>query len=316
MLILVLASNLILLFVGWEGVGIMSYLLVGFWYHNLSNNKCALKAMNYNKVGDLAFLLAIMLMYYQVKTFDCATINCLSHYFTGYYIFIMGYGVSFLNIFGLLLFVAAMGKSSQIILHVWLPDAMAGPTPVSALLHAATMVTAGVYLLIRMSDIFNGLTSLNNFLVIIGSLTAVLAASVGLVQNDLKKVIAYSTCSQLGYMVLSCGCQQYMSSFYHLFNHAFFKALLFLAAGAIIHSLTDEQDMRFMGGLVYSMPVSYIATIIASLALAGFPFLTGYYSKDVLLELTLSNYEIYPIAGYCAGIIAAMFTAFYSTRSI
>jgi NADH-ubiquinone oxidoreductase chain 5 len=193
---------------------------------------------------------------------------------------------------------------------------MAGATPVSALLHAATMVTAGVYLIIRMSDVFSSLYSLSNFLIIVGSLTALLAASAGLVQNDLKKVIAYSTCSQLGYMVMACGCQQYLSSFYHLFNHAFFKALLFLSAGAVIHSLSDEQDIRRMGGLVYSMPVNYVATIVGSLALSGFPFLTGYYSKDVLLELVLSNYEVYPVAGYFVGILAAMFTAFYSARSI
>jgi proton-translocating NADH-quinone oxidoreductase chain L len=316
MLVLVLSNNLVLLFVGWEGVGIMSYLLVGFWYDNLSNNKCALKALNYNKIGDIAFLLAMILIYSFVKSFDCDIINSTVSVSVEYTVSIFGFYFNFLSVVGFFLFLAAMGKSSQIVLHVWLPDAMAGATPVSALLHAATMVTAGVYLVIRMSDIFSGLHSLSNFLIIVGSLTALLAASVGLVQNDLKKVIAYSTCSQLGYMIMACGCQQYLSSFYHLFNHAFFKALLFLAAGAVIHSLSDEQDMRKMGGLVYSMPISYVATVVGSLALSGFPFLTGYYSKDVLLELVLSNYEVYPIAGYCVGVLAAMFTAFYSARSI
>jgi NADH-ubiquinone oxidoreductase chain 5 len=193
---------------------------------------------------------------------------------------------------------------------------MAGPTPVSALLHAATMVTAGIYLIVRMSYLFELTLFISNLMVIIGSITALLAATAGLVQYDLKKIIAYSTCSQLGYMMIACGCQQYVSAFYHLFNHAFFKALLFLAAGSVIHAISDEQDMRKMGGLIISMPVSYIVSVIGSLALIGFPFLTGYYSKDILLELVLVNYSVYSFGGYVVGILAAMATSFYSMRSI
>jgi proton-translocating NADH-quinone oxidoreductase chain L len=306
----------VLLFVGWEGVGIMSYLLVGFWYDNLNNNKCALKALNYNKIGDVSYLLGILLLYSFTKSFDCGVVNSLVPGLINYNVNFFGFSLNFLSVVGFLFFLAVVGKSSQIVFHVWLPDAMAGPTPVSALLHAATMVTAGVYLIIRMSDLFSSVHYLSNLLIVVGSLTALIAGLVGVAQNDLKKIIAYSTCSQLGYMVLACGCQQYLSSFYHLFNHAFFKALLFLGAGAVIHSLSDEQDIRKMGGLVYSMPFTYLSAFVGSLALTGFPFLTGYYSKDVLLELTLSNYEVYPLIAYVIGVLAAMLTAFYSTRSI
>ena len=213
-----------------------------------------------------------------------------------------------------LLFIGAVGKSAQLGLHTWLPDAMEGPTPVSALIHAATMVTAGVFLIIRCSPIFEYSPTMLSVITFMGALTAFFAATAGVVQNDLKKVIAYSTCSQLGYMVFSCGLSGYSVSLFHLANHAFFKALLFLSAGCVIHSLSDEQDMRRMGGLIKLLPLTYTLFLIGTLALIGFPFLTGFYSKDVILEIAYTKYDVSSLFSYWLGTLTAGFTAFYSFR--
>lgn len=422
MLMLVTSGNFLQLFLGWEGVGLASYLLINFWFTRLQANKSAIKAVIVNKFGDFALLLAIVLIYNVFDTLDFGQINALITssdivYFkeTGYWFskslfefwcfseayklywvntilpltnqwfivesdwlnlkvfmhqwfflsvpetsltisesFMYKYidlcktldlsvaptvegnimydfrpflnvvifsdlwyfwlNVSTFQLIGILLLLAAVGKSAQLGLHTWLPDAMEGPTPVSALIHAATMVTAGVFLLVRCSPIIEYSEFTVFFIMLFGGLTAFFAGLVGLVQNDLKRVIAYSTCSQLGYMVYSCGMSNYSLAMFHLSNHAFFKALLFLCAGSVIHGLGNEQDMRRMGGLVLSLPLTYILVCIGSLALMGFPFLTGFYSKDVILE-TMT--EIYTIEGYFLywlGLMAAFCTAFYSTR--
>ena len=301
MLILVSSQNYLQLFIGWEGVGLCSYLLINFWYSRIQANKAAIKAMLVNRVGD-AFLIAGIILIW----INYGTINFLS-------VFPLN-GVSSTFIIPLLLLMGAVGKSAQIGLHTWLPDAMEGPTPVSALIHAATMVTAGVYLIIRSSAIFEGSSLILLITAILGSITALFAASVGLAQNDIKKIIAYSTCSQLGFMVMSCGISYYSLALFHLVNHAFFKALLFLAAGSIIHGLLDEQDTRKMGGSIISQPLSYVFILVGSMALAGFPFLSGYYSKDLLLELTTQQYFVIYVCWI--GLFATLLTAFYSFKLI
>lgn len=301
MLILVSSQNYLQLFIGWEGVGLCSYLLINFWYSRIQANKAAIKAMLVNRLGDAALIAAIIIMWA-----NYGSVNFLSVLPTSQFRYDW--------IIPVLLLIGAVGKSAQIGLHTWLPDAMEGPTPVSALIHAATMVTAGVYLIIRSSPLFELSSSALILTALVGSITALFAATVGLAQNDIKKIIAYSTCSQLGFMVLSCGISYYSVALFHLVNHAFFKALLFLGAGSIIHSMLDEQDIRKMGSINIVQPLSYVFIVIGSLSLAGFPFMAGYYSKDLLLELSSQKYFI--IFGFWLGIFATLLTALYSFKLI
>lgn len=315
MLMMVTAENYFQLFVGWEGVGLCSYLLITFWYTRLQANKSALQAVVVNKVGDLALVLALLLVFLIFQDSSFSHLFSLSSLAQLNFHFYFGYlSCSFGEMLGFLFFVGAVAKSAQIGLHTWLLSAMEGPTPVSALLHAATMVTAGIFLMIRSHYLLEYAPTTLMLMVIFGALTAFFAATCGLVQHDIKKIIAFSTCSQLGYMFYSCGLSNFTASLYHLTNHAFFKALLFLCAGAVIHVLQGEQDLRKMGGLVKVMPVTYVAMLIASLSLLGFPFLSGFYSKDILIELAWSDYTFSGTFAFCLATIAAFFTAFYSTR--
>nr|WQF69591.1 NADH dehydrogenase subunit 5 [Pleonosporium sp.] len=319
MLTLVTSNNILQMFLGWEGVGLASYLLINFWFTRLLANKAALKALIVNRIGDFGLTLAILLIIYCFKSVQYSTIFSLLPFLAYSHLQLFNIQITYVTIIGIFLFVGAVGKSAQLGLHTWLPDAMEGPTPVSALIHAATMVTAGVFLLIRFSPLLEYSNTILLLLTISGSVTAFFASLVGTFQNDLKKVIAYSTCSQLGYMILSCGLSCYNVSMFHLTNHAFFKALLFLSAGSIIHALSDEQDMRRMGSLVTFLPLTYSLMLIGSLALCGFPFLTGFYSKDVILEITniYRNKNIFLYIGVLAcwlGNLSVIFTAYYSFR--
>jgi len=314
MLILVTANNFLQLFVGWEGVGLASYLLINFWFTRIQANKSSIKAMLVNRVGDFFLLLAIFAIFLICDSLDFDVVFSLSTKIKEYS-FALGYlNISLIHFICLCLFLGAVGKSAQLGLHSWLPDAMEGPTPVSALIHAATMVTAGVFLIIRCSFLFEYAPEVLNLIVIMGSITALFAATTGLFQNDIKRVIAYSTCSQLGYMVFACGLSSYDVGLFHLSNHAFFKALLFLGAGSVIHAVSDEQDMRRMGGLKNLLPFSYAAILIGSLALTGFPFLAGFYSKDAILELAYAKSTNYSLFAYFLGVFAAFCTSYYSTR--
>jgi len=314
MLILITANNFLQMFVGWEGVGLSSYLLINFWFTRIQANKAAIKAMLVNRVGDFAILLAIFSIYFVFNTLDYDIIFTLVPLVLNYSVLIGVLKLPLLDVICILLFIGAMGKSAQLGLHTWLPDAMEGPTPVSALIHAATMVTAGVFLLARCSFIFEFSPIALNIITFIGSMTAFFAATTGLFQNDMKKVIAYSTCSQLGYMIFSCGLSSYEVGIFHLSNHAFFKALLFLGAGSVIHAVNDEQDMRKLGGLQKLLPFSYAIMLIGSLALIGFPFLTGFYSKDIILEIAYAKFTFLSHFAYLLGTLAAFCTAFYSVR--
>ena len=316
MLILVTADNFIQMFLGWEGVGLCSYLLINFWFTRVQANKAAIKAMIINRIGDFCLIIGILIIFTYYKSVDYATVAVLTPFFKNTIINFLNLDFNLLSAICIFLFLGAVGKSAQLGLHTWLPDAMEGPTPVSALIHAATMVTAGVFLIARCSFIYEHVSNILEIITIIGACTAFLASSVGLVQNDLKRVIAYSTCSQLGYMVFSCGLSNYSAGIFHLSNHAFFKALLFLGAGAIIHSVNDEQDMRKMGGLKGLVPFTYSAMVIGSLALTGFPFLSGFYSKDLILELAYGKYTSFSHFSYFLGSFGAFLTAFYSTRLI
>ena len=314
MLILVTADNFIQMFLGWEGVGLCSYLLINFWFTRVQANKAAIKAMIINRIGDFSLIIGILIMFVNFKSVDYATIAVLTPLFKSITINFLNFEVNILSAICIFLFLGAVGKSAQLGLHTWLPDAMEGPTPVSDLIHAATMVTAGVFLIARSSFIYEHAPNILEFITLLGAATAFFASSVGLVQNDLKRVIAYSTCSQLGYMVFSCGLSDYSAGVFHLANHAFFKALLFLAAGAVIHAVNDEQDMRKMGGLKNLVPFTYSIVVIGSLALIGFPFLAGFYSKDLVLELAYGKYTSYSHFSYFLGTFGAFLTAFYSTR--
>ena len=316
MLMLITADNFIQLFFGWEGVGLCSYLLINFWFTRLQANKSAIKAMVVNRVGDVGLALGVFSTFVVFKTCDYSVVFSLVPHVSGTTYDFLGLEVEVLPTIGLLLFVGAIGKSAQIGLHTWLPDAMEGPTPVSALIHAATMVTAGVYLVIRCSPLYEHSGLALTVVTIFGALTAFVAGTIGLVQNDLKKVIAYSTCSQLGYMVFACGLSNYSVSMFHLVNHAYFKALLFLSAGSVIHALNDEQDMRRMGGLLQVLPYTYVMILVGSLALMGFPFLTGFYSKDVVLEIAYAKYSLHGTFAHWLGVLSAGITAFYSFRLI
>lgn len=316
MLILVTADNFVQMFVGWEGVGLCSYLLINFWFTRIQANKAAIKAMILNRIGDFSLILGILTIFVTFKAVDYATVFALTPLFSSTKINFMNYNLNLLVLISSFLFIGAMGKSAQLGLHTWLPDAMEGPTPVSALIHAATMVTAGVFLIARSSPIYEYTENVLKIVTFLGASTAFFAATVGLLQNDLKKVIAYSTCSQLGYMFLATGSSNYSVGIFHLANHAFFKALLFLGAGSVIHAVADEQDMRKMGGLKRFVPFTYSMMVIGSLALAGFPFLTGFYSKDLILEVAYGKYTIAGHFSYYLGAVSAFLTAFYSTRLI
>jgi proton-translocating NADH-quinone oxidoreductase chain L len=315
MLILVTSNNFVSLFLGWEGVGLCSYLLISFWFTRIQANKAAIKAMVVNRVSDLFFTIGILAIFFTFKSVEFNTVFALAPYLTdSAAINLAGYSVPPLTLITFLLFLGAMGKSAQIGLHTWLPDAMEGPTPVSALIHAATMVTAGVFLIIRCSPLFECVPGVLNLIVLVGAATAFMAATSGLLQNDLKKVIAYSTCSQLGYMIFVCGLSSYTASLFHLSTHAFFKALLFLSAGAVIHAVAGEQDMRKFGGLARMLPYTYAAFFVGSIALMGVPFLSGFYSKDLILEIAGGSALITPRFAYSLGLISAFFTSFYSFR--
>ena len=314
MLILVTADNFIQMFLGWEGVGLCSYLLINFWFTRVQANKAAIKAMIINRIGDFSLIIGILILFVNFKSVDYATVASLTPFFKSETINFLNMDFNILSLVCIFIFFGAVGKSAQLGLHTWLPDAMEGPTPVSALIHAATMVTAGVFLIARTSFIYEHAPHILEFITILGACTAFFASSVGLVQNDLKRVIAYSTCSQLGYMVFSCGLSDYAVGVFHLANHAFFKALLFLGAGAVIHAVNDEQDMRKMGGLKNLVPFTYSAMTIGSLALIGFPFLAGFYSKDMILELSYGKFTSFSHFSYFLGTFGAFLTAFYSTR--
>lgn len=315
MLFLVTADNFLVMFLGWEGIGLASFLLIGFWYTRIQAGKSAIKAMVVNRVGDLGLALAICSVFITFKSIDYLTVFALVPSVIDTTFCFLSFDFDKLTVISLLLFWGALGKSAQLGLHTWLPDAMEGPTPVSALIHAATLVTAGVFLIIRCSVIFDNSNSL--FIVtIVGALTAFFASSVGLVQNDLKRVIAFSTCSQLGYMVFAAGLSHYSIALFHLSNHALFKALLFLSAGCIIHGASDEQDMRKLGGLIKLFPTSYCMILIGSLALVGFPFLTGFYSKDAILEIAISKNNLSGSFAHFLGCSAAFCTSFYSFRLV
>src|SRR5713226_1156818 len=316
MLMLVTADNLVQLFFGWEGVGLASYLLIGFWYHKPEANAAAIKAFIVNRIGDFGFALGIFAVFMMVGALDFGTIFAQAPGLVGKTIYFLGQQVDALTLICVLLFIGAMGKSAQFLLHTWLPDAMEGPTPVSALIHAATMVTAGVFMVARLSPLFDLAPSALAFVTFIGATTAFFAATVGLVQNDIKRIIAYSTCSQLGYMFVAMGVGAYSVGMFHLFTHASFKALLFLGSGSVITAMHHEQDIRKMGGLRSKLPFTYWTMIIGTLALTGFPLTAGYYSKDAVIEAAYSGRGSVATYGYLLTLISAALTAFYSWRLI
>ena len=324
MLMLVTSDNFIQLFFGWEGVGLCSYFLIGFWYKKETANAAAIKAFLVNRVGDFGLALGIFLIFYlfgtvnydevfkQIPSMSAAGITP----FLNREIIYLGLDFKAVDLICLLLFIGAMGKSAQIFLHTWLPDAMEGPTPVSALIHAATMVTAGVFLVVRCSPIFEYSPLILNFITIIGMTTAFFAATIALVQTDIKKIIAYSTCSQLGYMFFAAGVGAYNVAMFHLFTHAFFKALLFLGSGSVIHSFKDEQDINKMGAVYKKLPYTWILMIIGTLALTGFPFLSGFYSKDAIIEFAYLKGNTVGYYAASIGIFTALLTSIYSWRLI
>jgi NADH-quinone oxidoreductase subunit L len=320
MLMLVTANNFLQMFFGWEGVGLASYLLIGFWYKKPEANAAAMKAFIVNRVGDFGFILGIFGVYFIFKTLDFDAVFAAAPSMVGKTFVFAGHNVDILTTLCLLLFVGAMGKSAQIGLHTWLPDAMEGPTPVSALIHAATMVTAGVFLVCRCSPLFELAPSAREFVLFIGATTAFFAASVGLFQNDIKRVIAYSTCSQLGYMFVAAGVSAYGGAMFHLFTHAFFKALLFLSAGAVIHAMHHEQDMRKMGGLYKHIPFTWAMMLIGNLALTGVGLpilgigLAGFYSKDAIINAAYGGIGGMAHYAFFLTLLAAMMTSFYSWR--
>jgi len=316
MLTLVTADNFVQMFFGWEGVGLASYLLIGFWYKKPSANAAAIKAFVVNRVGDFGFSLGIFAIFLVFGSLDFDTVFNAVAGAEGQTFQFLGMEVDVITTIALLLFVGAMGKSAQLGLHTWLPDAMEGPTPVSALIHAATMVTAGVFMVARCSPIFEYSETALAVVTVVGASTAFFAATIGLVQTDIKRVIAYSTCSQLGYMFFALGVGAYGAGIFHLFTHAFFKALLFLGAGSVIHAMHDEQDMRYMGGLRKKIPWTFAVMTIGTLAITGFPFLSGYFSKDMIIESAFAAHSGVGQYAFLLGVIAALMTAFYSWRLI
>lgn len=306
MLVLVLADNLLLMFVGWEGVGLCSYLLIGFWFHKKSATDAGKKAFIVNRIGDFGFLLGIMLIFWNLGTLNIREIAQHAPQ-------LLTAGNGLITAIALLLFIGATGKSAQIPLYVWLPDAMEGPTPVSALIHAATMVTAGVYMVARLSAVYILSPTALTVVALVGGLTALYAATIGLVQNDIKRVLAYSTISQIGYMFLACGVVAFSAGIFHLMTHAFFKALLFMSAGSVIHALSGEQDMRNMGGLKEYLPHTFRVMLVGTLAISGVPLLAGFFSKDDILWQAFSSPSGNPIF-WAIGILTAILTAFYMFR--
>ena len=316
MLMLVTADNLVQMFFGWEGVGLASYLLIGFWYLRPSANAAAIKAFIVNRVGDFGFALGIFAIFMLIGSTDFETIFAGAPALTGKTIDFFGWHADALTLVCLLLFMGAMGKSAQFLLHTWLPDAMEGPTPVSALIHAATMVTAGVFMVARLSPLFELAPNAQAFVMFIGATTAFFAATVGLVQNDIKRIVAYSTCSQLGYMFVAMGAGAYSVGMFHLFTHAFFKALLFLGSGSVIYAMHHEQDIRNMGGLKDKIPYTYSVMVIGTLALTGFPLTAGYFSKDAIIESAYVSHNPFAFYGFLMTVVAAGLTSFYSWRLI
>ena len=316
MLMLVTADNFIQMFFGWEGVGLASYLLIGFWYKKPSACAAAIKAFLVNRVGDFGFALGIFAIYMVTGSVDFDTVFAKIPELQGQIIHFLWMDLDLITTICILLFIGAMGKSAQLGLHTWLPDAMEGPTPVSALIHAATMVTAGVFMVARCSPIFEYSPDALAFVTFIGASTAIFAATIGTAQNDIKRVIAYSTCSQLGYMFFALGISAYGAAIFHLFTHAFFKALLFLGSGSVIHAMSDEQDMRKMGGLRKKIPWTFAMMVIGTLALTGFPFLAGYYSKDMIIEAAFASNSAWSGYAFFMGVLAALLTSFYSWRLI
>ena len=314
MLMLVTADDFIQLFFGWEGVGLASYLLIGFWFDRPSANAAAIKAFVVNRVGDFGFALGIFAIFYLFGSVSFDVVFAQAPQIAGKTFTFLGMEVDALTTACILLFIGAMGKSAQLGLHTWLPDAMEGPTPVSALIHAATMVTAGVFMVCRLSPLFELAPVALALVTIVGATTAIFAATVGLTQFDIKRVIAYSTCSQLGYMFFAAGVSAYQAAMFHLMTHAFFKALLFLGAGSVIHAMSDEQDMRRMGGIWRLIPKTYALMWIGSLALAGIPFFAGFYSKDIILEAAWGAHSGVGQYAFWMGLLAAILTAFYSWR--
>lgn len=316
MLALVTADNLAQLFFGWEGVGLASYLLIGFWYYKPEANAAAIKAFVVNRVGDFGFALGIFAVFMMTSSIDFDTIFAQAPSLTGKTINFFGWHADAMTLICLLLFMGAMGKSAQFLLHTWLPDAMEGPTPVSALIHAATMVTAGVFMVARLSPLFELSTTALAVVTLVGATTAFFAATVGLVQNDIKRIVAYSTCSQLGYMFVAMGVGAYSVGMFHLFTHAFFKALLFLGCGSVIMAMHHEQDIRAMGGLRKKIPFTYWCMVIGTLALTGFPYTAGYFSKDAIIEAAFASHNTFAVYGFVMTVIAAGLTSFYSWRLI
>jgi NADH-quinone oxidoreductase subunit L len=316
MLMLVTANDFVQMFFGWEGVGLSSYLLIGFWYDRPSANAAAIKAFVVNRVGDFGFALGIFATFVIFGSLDFSTVFGQVPKHVNETMNFLHWQVPAVSLACVLLFIGAMGKSAQIGLHTWLPDAMEGPTPVSALIHAATMVTAGVFMVCRLSPMFEYSTSALAVVGVIGATTAIFAASIGMAQNDIKRVIAYSTCSQLGYMFFAAGVSAYAAAMFHLFTHAFFKALLFLCAGSVIHAMSSEQDMRRMGGLWKKIPYTYVLMWIGSLSLAGIPFFSGFFSKDSILMASWASGSAVGRYAYCLGTFTAFLTAFYSWRLI
>lgn len=316
MLMLVTADNLVQLFFGWEGVGLASYLLIGFWYQKPSANAAAIKAFVVNRVGDFGFALGIFAIFMLVGSTDFETIFHAAPGLTGKTIDFLGWHADALTLTCLLLFMGAMGKSAQFLLHTWLPDAMEGPTPVSALIHAATMVTAGVFMVARLSPLFELAPNAQAVVMFFGATTAFFAATIGLVQNDIKRIVAYSTCSQLGYMFVAMGAGAYSVGMFHLFTHAFFKALLFLGSGSVIYAMHHEQDIRNMGGLWRKIPYTYAVMVVGTLALTGFPLTAGYFSKDAIIESAYAAHNPFAVYGFLMTVVAAGLTSFYSWRLI
>ncbi|MGD9535758.1 MAG: NADH-quinone oxidoreductase subunit L [Alphaproteobacteria bacterium] len=314
MLALVTADNLLQLYFGWEGVGLVSYLLIGFWYKRPSANAAAIKAFVVNRVGDFGFGLGILAIYFTFGSIQYDVIFAKAPEIAGQTFSFLSGEFDILEVACILLFVGAMGKSAQFLLHTWLPDAMEGPTPVSALIHAATMVTAGVFMVARCSPLFEYAPTALSVVTFFGATTAIFAATIAITQNDIKRVIAYSTCSQLGYMFFACGVSAYQAGIFHLTTHAFFKALLFLGAGSVIHAMSDEQDMRRMGGIWKLIPLTYGLMWIGNLALAGVPFFSGFFSKDAILESAFAAHTGLGDYAFWLGILAAVLTAFYSWR--
>ena len=316
MLMLVTSDNFIGMFLGWEGVGLASYLLINFWSTRVAANKSAIKAMIMNRIGDIGLALGIMGVYYVFRSINYSNVFACVEQGKNAVLVVGGMEIPILEFICIFLFIGAIGKSAQLGLHTWLPDAMEGPTPVSALIHAATMVTAGVFLLARCSPLYESTSIALGVVTFVGAMPAIFASTTGVFQNDVKRVIAYSTCSQIGYMVFACGISCYSVGLFHLANHAFFKALLFLSAGALIHGFADEQDMRRMGGLASLLPITYSMMVVGSLSLCGFPFLTGFYSKDHILEACYSQVSLSSNFAYWLGALSVCFTAYYSFRLI